>query len=80
MVESINTQPKTSRASVHFDEQEIEEYNKHRGQHQKIDDPKTPFQEFDDQIYAELDQQEDQEMTEENAILHKELTEEEKEV
>ena len=80
MVESINTKPKTSRASVHFDEQEIEEYNKHRGQHQKIDDPKTPFQEFDDQIYAELDQQEDQEMTEENAILHKELTEEEKEV
>ena len=34
---------------VHFDEQELFEYDKTRGQCQKIDDPKTPYHEEDDE-------------------------------
>ena len=41
---------------VRFDEQEIAAYDKTRGQCQKIDDPKTPYHEY-----------EDDEMTNENA-------------
>ena len=33
---------------VRFDELEIAEYDKTRGQCQKIDDPKTPYHEYED--------------------------------
>ena len=35
-------------ARVHFDEHEIAEYDKQRGQCMKIDDPKTPVHEEDE--------------------------------
>ena len=58
-------------AHVHFDEHEIAEYDKQRGQTMKIDDPKTPYndesmsdddkddadeQEMDPTIKAHLDE------------------------
>ena len=43
---------------VHFDEIEIAEYDKTRGQCMKIDDPKTPYHEYSD----------DDEMTNENGV------------
>jgi hypothetical protein len=38
MVES-----KSPSKHAHFDEFELEQYDKTRGQHQKIPDPKTPY-------------------------------------
>ena len=35
-------------AHVHFNEQEIAEYDKQRGQCMKIDDPKTPYNDGSD--------------------------------
>ena len=53
-------------AHVHFDEVEIAEYDKTRGQHVKITDPKTPYAEFNEEIYVDEDlKAEDHEMTHE---------------
>ena len=39
----------SERKGVHFDEQELFEYDKTRGQCMKIDDPKTPYHEYSDE-------------------------------
>ena len=48
-------------AHVHFDEHEIAEYDKTRGQTMKIDDPKTPFYE-DSNSDNDKDEEDEQEM------------------
>lgn len=43
----VESKPKVRRA--HFDEAEISEYDKQRGQCMKIDDPKTPWEDYDEE-------------------------------
>ena len=72
MVEQSKEQ---ARASVHFDEDELKEYDKHRGKHIKITDPKTPYEDFNEEIYKE---EGDHEMTEE--LVGEEIVKEEQEI
>lgn len=40
---------------AHFNEEEISEYDKQRGQCMKIDDPKTPWEHYDEEHDASAD-------------------------
>ena len=61
MVEANQTNTGPRRA--HFDEDELNEYDKQRGKCMKIDDPKTPFHD---------DSEEDTQMIEVNAVAEPE--------
>ena len=55
-------EPTQKQRRAHFNEEEITEYDKLRGQCMKIDDPKTPFEDEDPYDYVENDVENTQEI------------------
>lgn len=53
-------EPKASNKHAHFDESELNEYDKQRGQKVKIDEPKTPWEDEDPSIDIEMTNEQDE--------------------